>query len=314
MKNPAIQALCELRHAYQRNELERQKFWQSMRDHHRRLRAYPPLLAESEVESIRITAAGLIAQLGSGLQFFWNPENLREPVSVAINHGAYEPLAGRVLDRCAKRASLVVDAGANIGWHAVRMAKAMAGGRVVAYEPVEETAATLNANIALNGLSDRITVVSQGLAAGPGSDAIFLPQDTGHVGASLRDLHPGETSRKLTVRLTTLDESLLAAGAAPLDLLKCDVEGAEMMVLQGGTAVINRDRPVLFLELHRKWSAAFGYHPNEVVAWTEALGYDCWAVGEKQLRRCKTIADDTVETNFLFVQPKRDAALIEGLT
>ena len=121
-------------------------------------------------------------------------------------------------------------------------------------------------------------------------------------------------SRKLTVCLTTLDESLPDDTAAPLDLLKCDVEGAELMVLQGGAAVIERDRPVLFLELLRKWSAAFGYHPNEVIAWTETLGYDCWAVGEAQLRHCKTIADDTVETNFLFVQPERDAALIEDLT
>ena len=312
MKNLKTEALCDLRRAYERSDLDRQKFWQLMRDHHLQLRAYPPLLAQGEVESIQISAAGLIAQLKSGLKFFWNPENLREPVSEAVNHGAYELFAGRVLDRCAKGASLAIDAGANIGWYAVRMATAMASGRVIAYEPVRKTAKMLKANIALNGLSDRITVISQGLAARSGRGEIFLPRDTGHVGASLRELHPREISRKLAIRLTTLDESLSVNPAAPLDLLKCDVEGAELMVLKGGMAVIERDRPVLFLELLRKWSAAFGYHPNEVIAWTEALGYDCWAVGENQLRRCKKIADDTVETNFLFVQPKRDAELIEG--
>ena len=313
MKDLDIQALCDMRLAYERGDLDRQKFWELMRDHHLRLRAYPPLLAKGEVKAIQIGAMGLIAQLESGLKFFWNPENLREPVSEAINHGAYERFAGRVIDRCARRASLAVDAGANIGWYSVKMAAAMAGGRVIAYEPVGDTAAMLKANIALNGFSDRITVVSQGLAARPGQGEIFLPRDTGHVGASLRELHPGEVSRKSIVRLTTLDESLPVNTAAPLDLLKCDVEGAELMVLQGGAGVIARDRPVLFLELLRKWSAAFGYHPNEVIAWTEALGYDCWAVGEGRLRYCETIADDTVETNFLFVQLERDAALIEGL-
>ena len=314
MKDLEIQALCDLWRSYERGDLDRQAFWELMRDHHLQLRAYPPLLAKGEVASIQIGASGLVAQLESGLKFFWHPENLREPVSEAINHGAYERFAGRVIDRCARRASLAVDAGANIGWYSVKMATAMAGGRVIAYEPVRETAAVLKANVALNGLSDRITVISQGLADCPGHSEIFLPRDTGHVGASLRELHPGEMSRKLTVGLTTLDESLPDNAAAPLDLLKCDVEGAELMVLQGGAAVIARDRPVLFLELLRKWSAAFGYHPNEVIAWTKALGYDCWAVGEAQLRHCKAIADDTVETNFLFVQLERDAALIEGLT
>ena len=314
MKDLGTQTLCDMWRAYERGDLDRQKFWELMRDHHLRLRAYPPLLAKGEVETIQIGATGLIAQLESGLKFFWNPENLREPVSEAVNHGAYERFAGRVIDRCARRASLAIDAGANIGWYSVKMATAMAGGRVIAYEPVGDTAAMLKENIALNRLSDRITVISRGLAARPGRSEIFLPRDTGHVGASLRELHPGEMSCKLTVRLTTLDESLPANTTAPLDLLKCDVEGAELMVLKGGAAVIARDRPVIFLELLRKWSAAFGYHPNEVIAWTEALGYDCWAVGEEQLRYCKTIADDTVETNFLFVQPERDAALIEGLT
>ena len=114
--------------------------------------------------------------------------------------------------------------------------------------------------------------------------------------------------------LTTLDESLPANTGVPLDLLKCDVEGAELMVLQGGAGVIARDRPGTVFGTLRKWSAAFGYHPNEVIAWTKALGYDCWAVGDGRLRHCEMIADDTVETNFLFVQLARDAALIEGLT
>ena len=314
MKDLETQALCDLWLAHERGDLDRQKFWELMRDHHLRLRAYPPLLAKGEVESIQIGETGLIAWLESGLRFFWNPENLREPVSEAVNHGAYERFAGRVIVRCARRASLAVDAGANIGWYSVKMAMSMVGGRVLAYEPVGDTAAVLKANIALNGFSDRITVISQGLADRPGGSEIFLPRDTGHVGASLRELHPGEMSRKLTIRLTTLDESLPANTGDPLDLLKCDVEGAELMVLQGGARVIERDRPVLFLELLRKWSAAFGYHPNEVIAWTKALGYDCWAVGEGRLRYCETIAEDTVETNFLFVQIERDAALIEGLT
>ena len=92
--------------SYERGDLDRQKFWELMRDYHLRLRAYPPLLAKGEVASIQIDETGLVAQLKSGLKFFWNPENLREPVSEAINHGAYERFAGRVIVRCALGALL----------------------------------------------------------------------------------------------------------------------------------------------------------------------------------------------------------------
>lgn len=307
--------LISLRQAHARGDLDRQVFWQRMRDHHCLLRAYPALLEDGDVETIELTAAGLVVRLKSGLKYFWNPENLREPVSAAINHGTYEAFAGRVLARCAARASLVVDAGANIGWYAIRLASIMgAQGRVIAFEPVTETAATLDANIALNGLADRITVMRAGLSERRGGGEIFLPQETGHVGASLQDLHPEEVSRKIAINLTTLDDVLPLSDKSPLDLLKCDVEGAELMVLQGGRSVIERDRPILFLEILRKWSAAFGYHPNDVIAWARSLGYACWAVGETQLRLCENVADDTIETNYLFVQPDRDAALIDGLT
>ena len=117
MKNLETQVLCDLWRAYERGDLDpaevlgidaglpssiarlSARFWQ-------RARSSP----------YRSARRCLIAQLESGLKFFWNPENLREPVSEAINHGAYERFAGRVIDQCAKRASLAVDAGANIGW------------------------------------------------------------------------------------------------------------------------------------------------------------------------------------------------------
>ena len=70
MKDLETQALCDLWLAHERGDLDRQKFWELMRDHHLRLHAYPPLLAKGEVESIQIGETGLIAWLESGLRFF----------------------------------------------------------------------------------------------------------------------------------------------------------------------------------------------------------------------------------------------------
>jgi FkbM family methyltransferase len=306
--------LIARRHAHTAGELARDVFWQEMRDSHMGLRSYQPLLAEGEVEALEITASGLVLRLKSGLKLHWNPENRREPGSAALNHGVYEDFAGRVLNECASRASLIVDAGANVGWYALRLATGMAdGGRVVAFEPVQHTSAALRANIALNGLGERIAVVQSGLSDKAGEAEIFLPADTGHVGASLENLHPDEESLKETIKLTTLDEAMSTPRFDRLDLIKCDVEGAELMVLRGGETVIGRDRPVLFLEILRKWSAAFGYQPNDILSWTTNLGYACWAIGESGLRHIQTVDDTTPETNYIFVQPERDFGLIDLL-
>ena len=48
----------------------------------------------------------------------------------------------------------------------------------------------------------------------------------------------------------TLDKYVQKKGIAKVDFLKIDVEGAEGFVLDGATNVLNRDKPVLLLELH----------------------------------------------------------------
>ena len=50
-----------------------------------------------------------------------------------------------------------------------------------------------------------------------------------------------------------------------IDFIKCDVEGNELSVIQGGEKLIKSHKPIILLELLRKWSARFNFHPNEVI-------------------------------------------------
>ena len=116
------------------------------------------------------------------------------------------------------------------------------------------------------------------------------------------------------VRSTTLDRYCAGKGLAP-ELIKCDVEGSEWAVIKGGVETIRRCRPVIFLELLRKWSANFGYHPNDVIGWLGEIGYEAWAIEpEGGLARCTEVTDDTLATNFLFVDPARHASLLARLS
>jgi hypothetical protein len=76
--------------------------------------------------------------------------------------------------------------------------------------------------------------------------------------------------------MTTLDAYAAARNVARVDLIKIDVEGAELGVLQGAANLLARDHPLLHLEVSYGWARAFGYGPAEVVAFLAGLGYSAF--------------------------------------
>jgi len=54
-----------------------------------------------------------------------------------------------------------------------------------------------------------------------------------------------------TVQVTTLDELVMELGSPP-DLMKVDIEGAEVEMLRGAKKILDEFRPVIFLALHSK--------------------------------------------------------------
>ena len=108
----------------------------------------------------------------------------------------------------------------------------------------------------------------------------------------------------MQVSMTTLDKYLLTKRLNNLDLLKIDVEGSELMVIEGALDSIKTYQPVIFAELLRKWCAQFGYNPNKVLEMLFPIGYRCFAVSEK-FPEVFSISEETQETNFLFVPSKK---------
>ena len=89
-----------------------------------------------------------------------------------------------------------------------------------------------------------------------------------------------------------------------VDIMKIDVEGFEMSVIEGAANVINTFRPTIVIELLRKWMKPFGYSPQDVLQFLIGLGYVCFEIGDKNLRRIKVIDESTAGNNFIFVHSK----------
>lgn len=125
---------------------------------------------------------------------------------------------------------LFVDVGANAGSYTVLAAK-ISGARVVAVEPVPETADRLEANVALNAVGDRVSVYRTAISDRAGRVWFTSGRDTTNRIAGSADPREG----LVEVPCTTLDD--LLGGARPR-ALKIDVEGYEAAVLRGATELL----------------------------------------------------------------------------
>lgn len=304
--------LQTLKDQFQKGEIGKPEFIREALDVHRLLFEYVDVTRSSDVREISINAEGVSFVVGEDrIRLFAPPDEARVLPMEVMNFGRYEPEETRVMDRLVAGARQILDVGANIGWYSVRFAKRHPDARVHAFEPMPVSHAYLQRNVAVNGLGDRVTCYNFGLSETSGSFDFFVAP-TGGVNASLLNVADAADARRVVGLALTLDQWAANAQVAP-DFIKCDVEGAELLVCRGGLETLQRHRPVVFAELLRKWAKPFGYHPNDMLAFFRALGYQCFAVGSDGVRRIEEVTDTTPEVNYAFVHPSAHAEAIAAL-
>lgn len=294
----------ELSRMFQDDELSRDEYWQRMREWHVSLREYSGLISSgSMVAAVEITGHELVVRLNNGARFYWEPEDVRTPPSVALNNGAYEADILVLLERLSSAARTVLDIGANIGWFSVQLGRVLAGrgGELVAFEPLPPTFERLHRNIELNDLRETVTVVNAGLGEERDTACFYLPANSGSVAASRRKLYPSDTHARFECSIQTLDDVVAEMDLKHIDLIKCDVEGAEIFALRGARESLSAHRPVVMLEMLRKWAAVYDYHPNDIIKMMEAADYTCYSVEDGAALRVARVEDTASATNYLFI-------------
>jgi FkbM family methyltransferase len=159
--------------------------------------------------------------------------------------GVSEPLLQKVIARQLPKGGVFYDIGANVGY--VSLLACQAGARVHCFEPVSDTAATLRRNLASNGFASA-EVHEVALSDATGTAEFTVTDDPGRAGlAEFRT--EGERLRVQTARLDDLD-------LEPPDVVKIDVEGAEVLALEGMRKTLRQHRPVVVVEIHGDTMAA----------------------------------------------------------
>jgi FkbM family methyltransferase len=169
---------------------------------------------------------------------------------------------------------MVVDVGANVGEVSIIMSQQVgAAGRVVAFEPSPRIYRYLQGNLALNRCAN-VTTRNVALAAKPGQ--LMLSDDRRD------DMNHLVTAGGVTVECSTIDLEL--TGDGPLALLKIDVEGAELFVLQGAMRWLARTECVN-CEMWESHFRRYGYGMADLIGFLADRGFETFVIdGARRLR------------------------------
>jgi FkbM family methyltransferase len=165
---------------------------------------------------------------------------------------AYEPDALPVAIALAKRAQTIIDVGANIGLYSLCMTLANPNAQIFAFEPVNLIYEKLVKNVVANGLT-RVTCIKAAVGNTQELVPLFAPAaDTlGSIASTVPShvRHWPQTAIQCDfVAQTTLDCFARRVEIDEVDLVKIDVEQAELGVLEGMTSLLS-NRPHIICEV-----------------------------------------------------------------
>ncbi|WP_417458030.1 FkbM family methyltransferase [Kordiimonas sp.] len=187
-------------------------------------------------------------------------------------YGEWAPGEIAILNQTIKRGDLVLDVGANVGFHALFFSKKVGKhGQVIAFEPLKTNYDILNINAQINNL-DNLTLYNA--LVSDSSEIVFSPafiSNESNLGAtSFQTASPVEATISPLLQLTIDDLKLERCS-----LIKIDVEGMERKVLEGAFDTLDRQRPVIFFEQNTESNF------TEIQALLGRLNYKCfWSVSK----------------------------------
>lgn len=162
-----------------------------------------------------------------------------------------------VMRQFVKPGAVVFDIGAHLGIYTLLLSKLVGeSGKVFAFEPNPELLPCLRRTLAEK---TNVRLFETALSDTNGEIELFVPEDASM--ASVRDWTNGSAGAVHSVKceMRVLDAMLEAALIERPGFIKCDVEGAELMVFAGARKILDRaDAPVVLFELNRKAAQSFG--------------------------------------------------------
>ncbi len=272
----------------------------------RAIRMMPPSWIEfaSGIAVKHPLVAGLLRQVGSAVhgrdQVIVRGFGKGLKINIGFSHVGYvlgttESEVQAALDFLLRPDMTIYDVGANVGFHALGAARRVGvRGSVICFEPLAENAKRIEYNAAANGLTN-IKTVTIALGSSAGEAAFWTSEKPTWGKLASVGKKPDRYAGEVTVKIERLDSIVDELRLAPPELIKIDVEGAELDVLEGARETLERYRPTMLIEAHGTNAA--------IANFLAAMGYRVGVLGKRV-----TVAESYWNAHLFAVAEERAGA------
>ena len=197
-------------------------------------------------------------------------------------YNEFERMETGFVKRLLRRDMTVVDAGAHHGLYTLLASKQVGwSGKVIAVEPSPRECKRLEKHLRVNRCSNT-ELVSCALGEDNGEADLYLVDGFQDWCNSLRPPEVDEPIRTARVPVRRLDDVLGELGVFKVDLIKLDVEGAELSVLYGAMKLLQgRSRPAILAEVQDIRTQPWGYAAREILQFLIRMDYRWFAIAAK---------------------------------
>lgn len=308
-------SLKSIQAAFRDGKIDKPEYILQMHSVHATLYEYAEFLKDTDIAKIEISdGAVTMTSREDGITMICDPSDHRIAPIEILNFASYERKDFDAVSALVDPGSIVFDIGANIGWYSIALSKRVKDLQILAFEPLPKTYGYLKQNLELNH-TNNIRALNFGLGKEE-EEKIFYFYPAGSGNASLANLTSRKDVEEVHCQVKVLDKFVSERNLG-VDFIKCDVEGAELFVFEGGLDTLRKNKPIIFTEILRKWSAGFGYHPNQIINLLAEQGYRCLSFAGDRMQEFHQIDDATIQTNFFFLHKvkhhEKIARLIPGL-
>lgn len=288
-----------LKAQFEKNEMDKWSYIDAMYNQHALFFDYVDFLPGTNISKVEIEDGRVIMTFrDSGVRFICSRGDKRLAPFESLNFGDYESEELHMQQRLIRDGQCVLDIGGNYGWYCMHMARKFPNSRIYSFEPIPHTHKLMEENLAVNGI-DNVEALPFGLSDAEGSFQFFYDPNLS-VNASMKNLTGKDTVEGVSCQVKTLDD-FWAGRREKIDFIKCDVEGAELLVYKGAPKTLEAHLPIIFSEMLRKWTAQFGYHPNDIIDYLARFGYKPYVLAGNGLQAFGRVDDNTRETNYFFL-------------
>ncbi len=230
-----------------------------------------PLVRLAARKFVRGRWTTIPAGQGAGLRFHPGESN------PAYALGTNELPVQQALAERLKPGDVFYDIGANVGFFTVIGARLVGlHGYVYAFEPLPENVQRARANVLANAFSN-VTILEAAASDHSGKGELMVAEYAG--GSALATAgKPPDMKGVLSVRLVTIDDLVAQRELQPPQVVKIDVEGAEMEVLRGMAQTLDAYHPVVIFEIDDQSQEAYDRKYRECSTFLMQHGYQVRAL------------------------------------